>query len=108
VALLEPDTRWPLSLQNFLTHNNHGVHFPKGYVQEILKKTPIQLGGEGVLCQVDESIFAQKRKHHQAEDQKLTDGYGHCLFITVYKYCKTVIVKYEREVQYILYIKSVN
>jgi hypothetical protein len=58
-----------------------------------LKNNPVKLGAEGVVCQVDESMFAYKPKHHEVEHWKLRDGYVHCVFITVYKKCKIVIMR---------------
>jgi hypothetical protein len=68
----------------------------------------IKLCGEGAVCQVDESMITYKSKHHQAEHWKPTDGYVHCLVITVYKKCKIVLVRYKIQAQYNLYLKREN
>jgi hypothetical protein len=60
----------------------------------------IKLGGEGVV--------AYKTKHHHLQHWKPRNEYVHCLFTTVHKKCKIVIIRYKIKVQYNLYIKSVN
>jgi hypothetical protein len=72
-----------------------------------LENKPKNLDGEGVVCQGDESVFAYKPKHHQAQHRKMRGGYVHCLHIAIYKKRKIVIVRYKIQVQYNLYIKSV-
>jgi hypothetical protein len=66
----------------------------------------IKLGGEGSICQLDQSMFPNKPKHHQVEHQKPRDGFVRCLFTTVHKKGKIVTVRYKIQIEYNLYIKK--
>jgi hypothetical protein len=84
-------------------------NFLRVMCRRYFENDPMKLDGEGVLCQVDELMFTYKPKDYQVEHQKPKDGlFTVYLFITVYKKCKTVIIRYKIQVHYNLYLKSVN
>jgi hypothetical protein len=48
--------------------------------RQYFKNNLIKLGGNSGACQVDDSMFTHKPKHHQVQQWKQRDGYVCCIF----------------------------